>query len=586
MTNVIEYFMWGYQQHIRISLQVSAESLFNEIDKKLRPKIFLLGILTDKRDDRHPICIEPEDYGYSVNAFAEVNSLAQELEKVNEESRILHSHPVAQKNHEKRISTNALREALYKILKKEDLYGDTEKFISYPTYIEGFLVFVVLELDKNTLNSYYSLTKEKFNDRYKISRSFIESAIDTYLKESSIALKDPNKGIGAIERPADELLRESGKQFMYSISQAGENFDGLHGLYDACNTISSLKYEGADGLGKMIIARKDHPNIRLTLQLEEPIEVRDYRKVRKFLELSNDNAVIISDSALIYGLGEQTGKYNPKNESLFVINFISHFKWEVLHDNNPMMIVEYRQPNLPKDRIDRVKFYSDLKRIFKDIVKNQLDNLWDITTEATKQKHGTMLVISNNAKAEAERLGKQSFSLNPLILTVGIVQQITSIDGSVLIDKDGICHAIGVILDGLATDKGDSSRGARYNSAIRYYEHFGTKHPTVLVIISEDGMINLIPNLRPQIKHSDILDAIKKFEEMNKEEKIARKYFNQAMTYFQNVAFYLTADECYKINSLRKKIEEADKDIDGVRIVYNDIKPNPEMNDSYYIDEK
>lgn len=578
--------MWGYQQHIRISLQVSAESLFNEIDKKLRPKIFLLGILTDKRDDRHPICIEPEDYGYSVNAFAEVNSLAQELEKVNEESRILHSHPVAQKNHEKRISTNALREALYKILKKEDLYGDTEKFISYPTYIEGFLVFVVLELDKNTLNSYYSLTKEKFNDRYKISRSFIESAIDTYLKESSIALKDPNKGIGAIERPADELLRESGKQFMYSISQAGENFDGLHGLYDACNTISSLKYEGADGLGKMIIARKDHPNIRLTLQLEEPIEVRDYRKVRKFLELSNDNAVIISDSALIYGLGEQTGKYNPKNESLFVINFISHFKWEVLHDNNPMMIVEYRQPNLPKDRIDRVKFYSDLKRIFKDIVKNQLDNLWDITTEATKQKHGTMLVISNNAKAEAERLGKQSFSLNPLILTVGIVQQITSIDGSVLIDKDGICHAIGVILDGLATDKGDSSRGARYNSAIRYYEHFGTKHPTVLVIISEDGMINLIPNLRPQIKHSDILDAIKKFEEMNKEEKIARKYFNQAMTYFQNVAFYLTADECYKINSLRKKIEEADKDIDGVRIVYNDIKPNPEMNDSYYIDEK
>ncbi len=586
MSNVIEYFMWGYQQHIHISLQVSAESLFNEIDKKLRPKIFLLGILTDKRDDRHPICIEPEDYGYSVNAFTEVNSLAQELEKVNEESRIFHSHPVAQKNHEKRISTNALREAIDKILKKEDLYGDTEKFISYPTYIEGFLVFVVLELDKKTLNSYYSLTKEKFNDRYKISRSFIESAIDTYLKESAIALKDPNKGIGAIERPADELLRESGKQFMYSISQAGENFDGLHGLYDACNTISSLKYEGADGLGKMIIAKKDHPNIRLTLQLKEPIKVRDYRKVRKFLELSNDNAVIISDSALIYGLGEQTGKYNPKNESLFEINFISHFKWEVLHDNNPMMVVEYRQPNLPKDRIDRVKFYSDLKRIFKDIDKNQLDNLWDITTEATKQKHGTMLVISDNAKAEAERLGKQSFSLKPLKLTIGIVQQITSIDGSVLIDKDGICHAIGVILDGLATDKGDSSRGARYNSAIRYYEHFGTKHPTVLVIISEDGMINLIPNLRPQIKHSDILDAIKKFEELSKDEKVARKYFNQAMTYFQNVAFYLTADECDKINSLRRQIEEADKDIDSVRIVYNDINPNPEMNDSYYIDEK
>jgi DNA integrity scanning protein DisA with diadenylate cyclase activity len=489
--------MWGYQQHFYISLQQSAESLFNEIDEKLRPRIFLLGVLTDERDDRHPVCIEPEDYGYSVNAFEEVNTLAQQLEKVNEESGIIHSHPVAQKNQKKRISTNAQREAIDKILKKEDLYGDTEKFISYPTYIEGFLVFVVLELDKITLNSFYSLTKEKFNDRFKISRSFIESAIDTYLNECTNALKDPSKAILAIDRPADELLRESGKQFMYSISQAGNNFDGLHGLYDACNTISSLKYEGSDGLGKMIIAEKDHPNIRLTLQLNEPIKVRDYRKVRKFLELSSDKALIISDSALIYGLGEYTGKYNPKNESLFEINFISHFKWAVLHDNNPMMIVEYRQPNLPKDRIDRIKFNSDIKRIFKDIDKNQLDNLWDIITEATKQKHGTMIVISDNAKAEAERLGNQSFLINPLKLTVGIINQITSIDGSVIIDKDGICHSIGVILDGLATDKGDSSRGARYNSAIRYYEHFGTRHPTVLVIISEDGMIDLLPNLRP-----------------------------------------------------------------------------------------
>lgn len=584
MSFAIDLFMWGFQRHIQISLQVSAESLFNEIDKGLKPKIFLLGILTDDRTDRHPICLEPEDCGFSVDAFKDIKGLAQQLENVNEEKRIFHSHPEAQKNHDKRISTNALREAIDKILKREDLYGETEKFISYPTYIEGFLVFVILELDKKTLNSHYSLTKDKFNDRYKISRSFIESAIDTYLKECAVALKDPNRGISAIERPADELLRESGKQFMYSISQAGENFYGLHGLYDACNTISSLKYEGAEGLGKMIIAKKDHPNIRLTLQLKEPIKVSDYRKVRKFLELSNENALIISDSALIYGLGEQTGKYNPKSESVYVINFISHFKWEVLHDSNSMMIVEYRQPNLPKDRMDRIKFYSDLKRIFKDVDKNQLDNLWDITAEATKQKHGTMLVISDNAKGEAERLGKQSFALNPLKLTSNIVQQITSIDGAVLIDKDGFCYALGVILDGLATDKGDSSRGARFNSAIRYYEHFGTEHPTVLVIISEDGMINLVPNLKPQIKHSDIIKSIKHLEEISKSEKVERKDFNQLMSFFQNVEFYLTDEECEKINSLRKEIEENDKDIDGVRIVYRDFKPNKEMNDSYYID--
>lgn len=584
MGNVINLFMWGYQQHFQISVQVSAEDLFKLIDPRLKPTVFLLGILTEERINRHPICIEPEDCGYSVKAFAEVKNLAQELEKVDEEKNIIHSHPIAQETHDKRISTKALVEAIKKILKKEDLYSDSEKFISYPTYVDGYLVFVVLEIQKEILNSYYSLTKNKIDERYKISRSFIESAIDTFLKECSIALKDPNKGIGAVERQADELLRESGRHFMYSISQAGKNFFGLHGLYDACNTIASLKYEGAEGLGKMIIAKKDHPNVRLTLQLEEPIRVKDFRKVRKFLELSNDKSLIISDSELIYGLGEQTGKYNPKDESLFVINFISHFKWEVIHDNNSMMVVEYRQPNLPKERMDRDKFYSDLKRIFTGIDKSQLDDLWDITSEATKQKHGTMLVITDNAKEEAERLGRQSFSLKPLKLSVNIIQQITSIDGSVLLDKDSVCHAIGVILDGLATDKGDSSRGARYNSAVRYYEHFGKNHPTVIVIISEDGMINLIPNLKPQIKHSIIVDAINQLKKLSETETQERKPFNKLMTFFENVAFYLTEDECNTINICRKKIEENDKNIEGLRIVRQDLKPNIEMNDSYYID--
>ena len=584
MGNLINLFMWGYQQHFQISLQVSAEGLFNAIDPQLKPTVFLFGILTDTGDNRHPICIEPEDCGYSVKAFVEVNKLAVELEKVDQEKNIHHSHPIAQENHDKRISTNAQIEAIKKILKKEDLYGKTEKFISFPTYVDGFLVFVILEIQKEALNSYYSLTKEKIDERYKINRSFIESAIDTFLKECSVALKDPNNGIGAVERQAEELLRESGKQFMYSISQAGKNFYGLHGLYDACNSIASLKYEGEEGLGKIIIAKKDHPNIRLTLQLQEPIRVRDFRKVRKFLELSNDNALIISDSELIYGLGEQTGKYNPKDESLFVINFISHFKWEVLHDNNSMMVVEYKQPNLPKERMDRVKFYSDLKRIFKDIDKSQLDDLWDITSEATKQKHGTMLVITDNAKEESTRLGKQSFSLKPLKLTVGIVQQITSIDGSVLLDKDSVCHAIGVILDGLATDKGDSSRGARFNSAVRYYEHFGRNHPTVIVIISEDGMINLIPSLKPQLKHSLITDAITNLKKISELEKQERKPFNQLMSFLKYVQFYLTAEECNTVNQLRKKIEENDKDIEAMRIVRNDLKPNEEMNESYYLD--
>ncbi len=584
--NIINLFMWGYQQHTQISFQVNAESLFSKISHKLNPKVFFIGVLVDNRDDRHPICLEPEDCGYTADDFSDIKNLAIQLEKVDKENMLFHSHPIAQQNHEKRLTTKSYIDAINKILKRKDFLKDTEYLVAYPTYVEGFLVFTVLSLNNETLNNYYSLRKDKTDERYTIYRSFLESTIHVFLKECSNALKDPNNSFNSNGRNVNELLRDAGRTFMYTVSSAGKNFFGLHGLYDACNEIASMKYEGAVGIGNIIIAPPGHKNVKITLQLKEPIKMNDFRKVRKFLELSDDNSSIISDSAEIFGLGEMRGKYNPKDESLFIISFTSHFKWEVLHDNNPLMIVEYREPSIPIDKIDRENFYSDFIRIFNDIEQSQIDDLWDISLEATKQKHGTMLVISDNAVEEAKRLGKQSFPLKPFKLSEKTVHQITSIDGAVLLDRNSVCHAIGVILDGLATDKGDSSRGARYNSAIRYYEHFGKDTSLIIILISEDGMINLIPDLKPQIKHSLILKSIDEFKALLNIDKLNHKSFNNGMQFFQSVNFYLTKDECEIVNKTRKEIEKNfSNDLSSIRIVYNDLKPNKEMNNSYYIIE-
>lgn len=247
------------------------------------------------------------------------------------------------------------------------------------------------------------------------------------------------------------------------------------------------------------------------------------------------------------------------------------------------MDVEYREPSLPVEKINREKFYTDFPRLFDSINKDQIDDLWDITLEATKQKHGTMLVISDDAINESERLGKQCFPLKPLKLTDKIIQQITAIDGALLLDRDSNCFAIGVILDGLATEKGDASRGARYNSAIRYYEQFKEKKSLVLVIISEDGMINLIPDLKPQIEKSIIEDSIADFKNILNSENLNHKSFNYGMNFFKSINFYLTDKECEQINITRKTIEEKfKKDLSMMSIVYEDLKSDLEMNNSYY----
>ena len=69
------------------------------------------------------------------------------------------------------------------------------------------------------------------------------------------------------------------------------------------------------------------------------------------------------------------------------------------------------------------------------------------------------LTISASAREEATRLRTQSLGIEPTELTTELVGRLTRIDGALLIDPKGICHAAGVILDGQATEHGDPSRG-------------------------------------------------------------------------------------------------------------------------------
>ena len=178
--------------------------------------------------------------------------------------------------------------------------------------------------------------------------------------------------------------------------------------------------------------------------------------------------------------------------------------WELGHfintsdpckNTKPIIVVKNGQPSLPQERIDKVEFKNYCTNIFTNIQQSDIDILWEILEQAIEQKHGTMLVIldANTAEKEADRLGGQCFKITPKKLNAELIKELTSIDGSLLLSSDGNCHAIGVILDGKATKGGDSSRGARYNSAIRYYESMKGKHELLIIVISEDGMINFIP---------------------------------------------------------------------------------------------
>jgi hypothetical protein len=213
------------------------------------------------------------------------------------------------------------------------------------------------------------------------------------------------------------------------------------------------------------------------------------------------------------------------------------------------MRVQYGLPSLPKLSFDEDKFRVDLPRIFRSISATDVERLVGLVRAAEKEIHGTMLVITEAAAIEAARLAPQGTRVTPFQLDAKVLKNLTPIDGAIILDQTGVCHAIGTILDGKATENGNPSRGARYNSAIRYFE--SVESPCLIVVVSSDGGVDFVPNPLPAIRRSLVDSAIEVMLGFERADKISytlnevvEKYRARPLLYQRSVRFFFAA--CYR----------------------------------------
>ncbi|WP_276504848.1 hypothetical protein [Terrimonas pollutisoli] len=583
----LTYYMWGWQVHFRISCKTNAESLFNHFDRGLKPHVFMVGI-ANKSDKNPVLCFEPEDQDVFAGDFARLSEVVNNILDTDPDKDMLYSGPGMQEVMDVRRRREAVRKGV-EIILSESVENKSGYWYhcSDAAQIGGYHVYVVLGLVKEVYDSYTFLMKTLLDDRrLRIYQSVLETAVEAYLKEKwkNLNMPEAGKNLSMDSRPTEDLLREAARNFMYTVSSKGKEFMGLHGLFDICDKISTYSYEGSQNTGHLIIADKSDKEIEMVFELKESFEINDLRKTRKLLQLSNEQLGVICDSYNIFGLGRVHTEYAKSSESIFDIHFIATHCWRVKHHDNVVLEMRYGLPEFTTEVIPRNKFGSDIKRIFVNTSNDQIENLYKLAIAATKQANGSMLVVVNDAAQEAERLNIQCLPVKPVSLSEDSVMQLTSIDGAVLLNTDGTAFAYGVILDGIVGTKGDSSRGSRYNSAITYLEYRGNAKPTFIIVVSEDGFVDILPSLRPRVKHSNILHNLDLLRQLSTQENPEVALYNKLMSYFNSTRFYLAKEECIRVNELQKVIEGKQKD-DAIRIIYEDYSPHPEMNNSYYEDE-
>ncbi|GAA3974910.1 DNA integrity scanning protein DisA nucleotide-binding domain protein [Hymenobacter antarcticus] len=485
--------LWPHQRY-RKAAQALAEELFDALDDDLKPFVVLLALPIDATLPAR--CLEPEDCGLPAEAFT--NAVAR--------GRVIqHSTPwpyperddvspaLVRRKHE----GLGVRDAVQETLDALDEHAAHQHFTGWPVAIRGYFVLTVLRVQRKPVRAYPSLRPHRFyTDGRPLAASLLVAAMYRFNEESVKALSEPEPGAGIIMRPreSEELLRAAGKSLLDTPAQALGLDPATTKLFATCNTISSLRYEGAEGVGKLLLARRGHPNIEEIFALTCPTELTDYRAVRKLLEMTTPDVHLLADGETVYALGRHVGHYDAVREDLFVISFITHYAWELQHAGHILLRSHYGLPGLPRTRLSRTGFRRALKRTFGLTDAPRVERLWDVVLEASRQKHGTLLVITTEALAEADRLKLQCTLIEPVPLTPLITRLVTSIDGAVLLDPEGFCYSIGVILDGRASGRGDSTRGARYNSALRYVE--SSDYPCIAIVVSEDGMVDVITSVK------------------------------------------------------------------------------------------
>ncbi|GAC1376986.1 MAG: diadenylate cyclase [Hymenobacter sp.] len=487
--------LWSHQTHYRQMAQALAEELFNALDDDLQPLVVLLALPI--ASDAPARCLEPAGCALPVTRFDD--ALAR--------GRVLQQHaplPYADRNDlmpaviRLRREGIGVRLAVQEVLDELDERPPYQHFAGRPVQIDGHFVVTVLRLRRKPLRAYASLRPDRYyTDGRPLAPSLLMAAIYRFHEECVKSLSDPEPGAGLVSRPreSEELLRSAGKTFLDTPAQALGLDPATTKLFNTCNTISSLRYEGAEGVGKLLLARRGHPNIEEVFALTCPTELTDYRAVRKLLEMTTPDVHLLADGEKVYALGRQVGHYDAVREDLFVVHFVTHYAWNLQHAGHVLLHSDYGLPGLPRTRLNRPRFRRDLRLVFGLTDPDKVERLWDVVLEASRQKHGTLLVITTEALAEADRLKLQCTLIEPVPLTPLITRLVTSIDGAVLLDPDGYCYSIGVILDGRASGRGSSARGARYNSALRYVE--SSAYPCLAVVVSEDGLVDVITPVQP-----------------------------------------------------------------------------------------
>ena len=572
MRETIDQFIWGFQQHFRGHVEYETQRVLNEIGMPVDDLTVVLVGFTTEPTARHAICVEPETGLLSAENFAQVTSRAEVLYQSNPESEIFDSHPRVHELHHRGLKLSARADAIVEAIDESGVFDDLTFFASRSSPINGYEVHTCVGVPTDLLESLPSFN-ESTVDRYHVGKSLQHEVIQECLERADkvLYLPDPGTGLSMLGR-TDDIITTATDKFLSGTMMRVDKMPA--DIFRHLNAITELTYERAAAKGALVITAKDNVEKWLAIRFTNPVRLHESRAMRKVLQLSDSEMAVLADRERAYGFGP--AKTAP---DVVEMSITGHARWEVSVNGDKFVRVAYGKTTIPHRTIESKELEDVAGRI---IGSTNTRLIWEIVQAAQESGHGTMIVVSADPESETTRLRGDGMVIEPDYLKPEEIVRLGSVDGAVIVGPDGRCHAFGVILDGVSNESGDRSRGARFNSAVRY-QNMATVG-SIIIVVSDDGTIDLLPRLMPRVDKSEVAAAVGDFCECCDTRPIDGEQFSRLRRRVERFAFYLNEEQCHRVNE--KYEQEMDRRLaeGGIAVRGRELQPDPRMNKSYFTD--
>lgn len=564
----INLFMWGFQQHFRIRVEVLMKDVLKRIGATEEVRVLLVGLRTDPAHPGHPVCLEPEDGPWDLTPFEDLPEVTEAACVAHPDQNLFYGDQRAMDAKPEWIRSKVLVAELQNRLAGLPDAERWRSFFAPVRIVDGYRVATVVQLPQDLFVQHPDVEADWGRGPYRTS--FLVSCIEAVLEETALRLQlpDPGATMHVELASAADLIRRAANTFMKTP------FLGRHlgfGLFDAVDELSKTRYEGDNGVGRLYLVGQD-ADLDRVLTLETAVALSDARWARKLLQMSSGEVGLLSTHEAIFGVG------NPASETasgIFAIEFIDHHEWALRRGDDVFLRVRFGEARLPRDVVPNDRFLDNALRLFAGLTHDQALELRRLFDTLAARPKGALLVIAADAAEEARRLSVQGMSIQPASLTDALLSSAADIDGAILASPDGVCHAIGVILDGPADPACSPSRGGRFNSAVRYVNSAPQR---MAFVFSDDQTADVVPFLRPRASRARLEEAITALEVATLED------YHAPRSFVVDNAFYFDGAQCERINAALDRIAKLPREAAEIVLVTSPLSPHPDRTEEYLTD--